>query len=280
MQVRKEHQIHFWYVVAALLAVLLIQNLIALVPSTEISYNEFQTLLAEHKVKDLVIGTHEITGSYVQKPEGKPDQFTTFRVDPELAHQFEKAGVTYSGQPGPGPLATLLAWVVPVAAFVLLWMFLVRPMAGGAGGLMAVGQSKARIYVENEVKVTFADVAGVDEAKEELKEIVTFLKDPERYGRLGAHIPRGILLVGPAGHRQDPARPCRGGRGGGAVLLHLRLGIRRDVRGRRRRAGARPVPESARAGPGDHLHRRARRAGRACAAAACCKAATTRRSRR
>ncbi len=199
MQVRKEHQIHFWYVVAALLAVLLIQNLIALVPSTEISYNEFQTLLAEHKVKDLVIGTHEITGSYVQKPEGKPDQFTTFRVDPELAHQFEKAGVTYSGQPGPGPLATLLAWVVPVAAFVLLWMFLVRPMAGGAGGLMAVGQSKARIYVENEVKVTFADVAGVDEAKEELKEIVTFLKDPERYGRLGAHIPRGILLVGPPG---------------------------------------------------------------------------------
>lgn len=199
MEVRKEHQIHFWYVVAALLAVILIQNLIALVPSTEIPYSEFQTLLAEHKVKDLVIGTHEITGAYVQAPAGKPDQFTTFRVDPDLAGQFAKAGVTYSGAPGPGPLATLLAWIVPAAAFVLLWMFLIRPMAGGAGGLMSVGQSKARIYVENEVKVTFADVAGVDEAKDELKEIVTFLKDPERYGRLGAHIPRGILLVGPPG---------------------------------------------------------------------------------
>ncbi|MDE2580935.1 MAG: ATP-dependent zinc metalloprotease FtsH [Rhodospirillales bacterium] len=199
MEVRKEHQIHFWYVVAALLAVILIQNLIALVPSTEIPYSQFQTLLAEHKVKDLVIGTNEISGTYVEPPAGKPNQFTTFRVDPSLAREFAKAGVSYSGQPGPGPLATLLAWIVPAAAFVLLWMFLIRPMAGGAGGLMTVGQSKARIYVENEVKVTFADVAGVDEAKEELKEIVTFLKDPERYGRLGAHIPRGILLVGPPG---------------------------------------------------------------------------------
>jgi cell division protease FtsH len=199
MEVRKEHQIHFWYIVAALLAVILIQNLISLVPSTEIPYSEFQTLVAEHKVKDLVIGTHEISGQYVETPAGKPDRFTTFRVDPGLAAQFAKSGVSYSGAPGPGPLAMLLAWIVPAAAFVLLWMFLIRPMAGGAGGLMSVGQSKARIYVENEVKVTFADVAGVDEAKEELKEIVTFLKDPERYGRLGAHIPRGILLVGPPG---------------------------------------------------------------------------------
>ena len=199
MEVRKEHQIHFWYVVAALLAVILIQNVIALAPTTEIPYSTFQDLVARHQVKDLVIGDHEITGTYVHPPAGKPDQFSTFRVDPRLAGDLAKSGVSYSGAPGPGPLATLLAWIVPAAGFVLLWMFLIRPMAGGAGGLMSVGQSKARIYVENDVKVTFADVAGVDEAKDELKEIVTFLKDPERYGRLGAHIPRGILLVGPPG---------------------------------------------------------------------------------
>ena len=199
MEVRKEHQIHFWYVVAAMLAVVLIQNLISLAPRTEVPYSAFQALLAQHKVKDLVIGTHEITGRYVTAPAGKPDRFTTYRVDPPLAATLEKAGVSYSGEAGPGPLAALLGWIVPLGAFALLWMFLIRPMAGGAGGMMTVGQSKARIYVENDVKVTFADVAGVDEAKDELKEIVTFLKDPERYGRLGAHIPKGILLVGPPG---------------------------------------------------------------------------------
>ncbi len=201
MEVRKEHQIHFWYIVAALLAIILIQNIFALTiaPSAEIPYSEFQTLVAQDKLTDLVIGTNEITGRYRTPPPGKPAQFSTFRVDPALAQQLTKTGISFSGQPGPGALATLLAWIVPSAAFVLLWMFLIRPMAGGAGGLMAVGQSKARIYAENDVKVTFADVAGVDEAKEELKEIVTFLKDPERYGRLGAHIPRGILLVGPPG---------------------------------------------------------------------------------
>ena len=199
MEVRKEHQIHFWYVVAALLAMVLIQNLIALTPNTEIPYSQYQALLADHKLKDLVIGTHEITGRYVAAAKGKPDRFTTYRVDPALVGALTKAGVGFSGVPGPGPLAAILGWIVPAAAFVLLWMFLIRPMAGGAGGLMTVGQSKARIYVETDVKVTFADVAGVDEAKDELKEIVTFLKDPERYGRLGAHIPKGILLVGPPG---------------------------------------------------------------------------------
>ena len=199
MDVRKEHQIHFWYVVAAVLAIVLIQNLIALSPNTEIPYSRFQSLLAAHQVNDLTIGAHEITGRYVTPPKGKPNRFVTYRVDPALTPELAKAGVTYAGIPGPGPLAEILGWVVPAAAFGLLWYFMIRPMAGGAGGLMTVGQSKARIYVENDVKVSFADVAGVDEAKEELREIVTFLKDPERYGRLGAHIPRGILLVGPPG---------------------------------------------------------------------------------
>ena len=144
------------------------------------------------------------------------------------------------------PFGTLLSWILPPLLFVGIWMFASRVMMGGrgggfGGGLLSVGRSKAKLVAETDVKVTFDDVAGVDEAKDELHEIVDFLKRPEEFTRLGAHIPRGILLVGSARDRQDAAGACGGRRGGRAVLLHQRRRVRRDVRGRRRRAGARPV---------------------------------------
>jgi len=95
----------------------------------------------------------------------------------------------------------VLSWALPVAFFFGIWMLFIRRLADGSGfgGLMSVGKSNAKVYVEQDAKVTFADVAGVDEAKAELAEIVAFLKDPDGYGRLGARMPKGVLLVGPPG---------------------------------------------------------------------------------
>ncbi|HTW28954.1 MAG TPA: ATP-dependent zinc metalloprotease FtsH [Acetobacteraceae bacterium] len=205
MQIKQEHQIYFWYLIAAVLGIVVIQGLLAPSLTPTIPYSQFQALVQQDKVTDLAVGPNSITGRYRDPPAGQPDTFTTYRVDPEIARLLSRPDVIFSGQPGAGFMVSLLSWFAPTILFVLLWMFLIRPMAGGGfgggmgGGLMAVGQSKAKIYVETDVKVSFADVAGVDEAKDELKEIVTFLNDPQRYGRLGAHVPRGILLVGPPG---------------------------------------------------------------------------------
>ncbi len=198
---KREHHINFWYFVLAFLAVLAIEQFISQPSQVEsVPYSQFLSLVQDHKVKDLTIGPNEISGSYVAPEKGKPTEFETERVDPALAASLEKTGITFSGAPSPGLLGTVLAWFMPALAFVVLWMLLVRPAAqGGMGGLFAVGRSRAKIYSENEVPVRFSDVAGVDEAKAELQEIVAFLRDPKRYGRLGAHIPKGILLVGPPG---------------------------------------------------------------------------------
>jgi cell division protease FtsH len=201
MQMKREHHVHFWYFVLAFLAVLAIEQFLSQPSQVKtVPYSEFLGLVRDHKVKDLTIGPNEITGSYVAPEKGQPTGFETERVDPALAASLEKSGVSFSGAPSPGVFATVFAWFMPALIFILLWMFLVRPAAtGGMGGLFAVGRSRAKIYAENEVPVRFSDVAGVDEAKAELQEIVAFLRDPKRYGRLGAHIPKGILLVGPPG---------------------------------------------------------------------------------
>ena len=120
---------------------------------------------------------------------------------------------------------------------------------------MAIGKSKAKIYVEADTGVTFADVAGVDEAKDELREVVDFLKSPGEYGRLGGRMPKGVLLVGPPGTGKTLLAKAVAGEAKVSVLLDLGFGIRRDVRRRGRGAGARPVPAGPREGPGHHLHR-------------------------
>ena len=198
----KKIHINFWYVTGAILLMLWIQSLyLASAKSTPIPYSRFQTLLNEDKVAEIGITQNSIRGTL---KEAQPDglkEFVTTRVDPELAQSLDKHGVVYTGVIESTWLSDLLSWIIPGIFFVAIWMFVIRRMGegGGLGGLMAIGKSRAKVYVEKETKVTFADVAGVDEAKEELVEIVNFLKDPQNYGRLGGRSPKGVLLVGPPG---------------------------------------------------------------------------------
>jgi cell division protease FtsH len=197
----KKVHINFWYVIAAILGMLWIQSLyLQSTARTQIPYSRFQTLLREDQVASVDIGPNYITGTLKKEQPDKLKNFITARVAPDLAESLNKHGVTYTGIVESHWIRDLLSWILPAAVFVGIWMFAIRRMGqGGLGGLMQIGKSRARIYVEKETKVTFADVAGVDEAKEELAEIVNFLKDPARYGRLGGRPPKGVLLVGPPG---------------------------------------------------------------------------------
>jgi len=199
MPMKREHKIDLGYAVIAVVLMILIQELLQPASHTKtIPYSEFQQLVDQGKVSDLTVGATEITGSYKQLENGV-ERFSTIRVEPSLAQALASKDLAFSGEPPPGLFATFLGWLLPSLGFIMLWLFLIRPMRGGAGGLLSIGRSKAKVYVEKDTKVTFADVAGVDEAKEELQEVVAFLKDPDGYGRLGAHVPKGVLLVGPPG---------------------------------------------------------------------------------
>jgi len=192
-----------WYFVAALAGILLLQSLIAGFAGVKpIPYSEFQQLLRENRVAEVAVSDRFISGAVREPFASGESRFTTTRVDDAFAEELARHGVKVTGQIESTFLRDLLSWVVPVLLFVGIWFFLIRRMAekqGLGGGLMAIGKSKAKVYVETDTGVTFADVAGVDEAKEELQEVVDFLKNPEHYGRLGGRMPKGVLLVGPPG---------------------------------------------------------------------------------
>lgn len=193
-------KINIWYIVAVFVAFSLLQGFYqASKQYTVIPYSQFQTLLDTNKIDKVWVAQNDIEGVLKQAEKNGTKQFVTTRVDPALAGELDKHQVTYFGQAPSTWLPDLLSWIIPTLLFFGVWMFVVRRFAQQGGGLMAIGKSRARIYVEKDTKVTFADVAGVDEAKEELKEIVDFLRHPKAYGRLGARVPKGVLLVGPPG---------------------------------------------------------------------------------
>ena len=197
----QKHKLNMGYVIVAFWVIILFQQFIGHTASqVELSYSQFETYLENGWLDDIVIDDNRIRGTFKEPQEGK-DHFVTLRVDPALVDTLEKYEVEYSGAPKGGLLSTLIGWVAPALVFFAVWFLLFRKFADkqGMGGMMNIGKSKAKVLVEKDTGVTFADVAGVDEAKEELVEVVDFLNTPERYATLGAHVPKGVLLVGPPG---------------------------------------------------------------------------------
>ena len=166
-----------------------------------VPYSEFEKALADGRIADVTMSDRRITGR-LKQADGRKTTLVATRVEPDVAARLEKFNVPYTRVVDNTLVRDLLSWVVPALVFIGLWFFVIRRFAekqGGMGGLMSIGKSRAKVYVQTDTGVSFADVAGVDEAKNELMEVVDFLKHPQDYGRLGAHIPKGVLLVGPPG---------------------------------------------------------------------------------
>lgn len=211
----KQRTFSVWYTVGAMLLLFGIQAFLLAPHPESMSYSEFKALLRAGKVselglyRDTIEGTFSPTGleSVLSKEKieeikrsGKSSpSFVTTRVeDPGLVPELEAARVRFTGHVANTWIATLLSWILPAVIFVGLWMLVMKRM-NPQSGLMSIGKSRAKVYVENKTGVTFDDIAGIDEARAELMEIVDFLKNPERYRRLGGKIPKGVLLVGAPG---------------------------------------------------------------------------------
>jgi cell division protease FtsH len=217
----KPMRFSIWYFLAILLVLVLVQTFFSVKHSYPVSYSDFRHLVEIKGINNLQISSDNITGDllpngveYLTKEKKDPDLpkklakefpkqpvFTTVRIteDKDLVNLLEKQGINYRALPDRAWLTALLSWLLPMLLLVGLWLFIFRRMSGGPGGIMSIGKSKARIYVEDETKVTFADVGGVEEAEDELREIIEFLKNPGKFQVLGGKIPKGVLLVGPPG---------------------------------------------------------------------------------
>ena len=166
-----------------------------------IPYSEFLRLARDGKVSEVAVSDNVIQGKMFPEDAttDKGEVFQTVRVDGEISEVLEQNGVEYTGKIESNFLSNLFAWIFPVLLFVGIWYFIMKRFQQQQGGFMTLGKNKAKIYMDSDVQVKFEDAAGVEEAKQELVEIIDFLKEPERFTRIGGQIPRGILLVGPPG---------------------------------------------------------------------------------
>jgi cell division protease FtsH len=199
----------------------------------QISYGEFRALVESGKLAEVVVSDATLRGKLVTPRDDGKSVVAANRMSPELADWLGKYNVRYSAEASAGWVSTVLSWILPTLLFLGVWALFVGRMGRGAGGgLLSIGKSRARVYRENQTGVTFRDVAGVDEAKDELGEVVDFLKSPEKHSRLGARLPKGILLVGPPGTGKTLlARAVAGEAGvpffsiGGSEFVELFVGV-------------------------------------------------------
>ena len=194
----KHHKFSIWYVLLGIWFVLILNNIIAgQIGPKQIPYSQFLNQVRADKVKEIAIGKDHITGKMIDE-HGKEVTFTTVRVTPDLAKELQGHQIEFRGEVESTFLRNLFSWMVPVLLFLGIWYFMIKRMGPGQGVMNFAG-SKAKIYAEEDIPTRFSDVAGVDEAKEELQEVVQFLRTPERFTRLGGRMPKGVLLVGPPG---------------------------------------------------------------------------------
>jgi len=215
MAIEKKTHFSIWYFVGAMLILMAFQSYFLSDQVGQLPYNEFKKLLKANQLNDIVIYDEIVSGKVkagglegIVSPEtakllGKEKgerAFITARVqDPDLVKELEQGGVKFTGRIENKIVKFFTNWILPMLFFVLVWGFLMKRMGGASGGLMSIGKSKAKIYMEKDISIRFDDVAGIDEAKEELQEVIEFLKTPQKFQRLGGKIPKGVLLVGAPG---------------------------------------------------------------------------------
>src|SRR3954469_4687967 len=187
-----------WYVLGFLLLFGIAQTWFMMPAGKQISYSDFKNAIRTGQVAEVYVGEQTIRGTYKREVDGSKT-FNANRIeDPKLVEDLETAGVKYTGEFASRWLGDLISWL-PLLLLFGVWIFFFRRMGSAEGGVMSFARSKHRVFAEDDVKVSFADVAGVDEAEQELKEIVEFLQNPRKYTTLGGRIPKGVLLVGPPG---------------------------------------------------------------------------------
>ena len=198
----KQHKFSVWYVLVGVWVVLIAQSYISSMFAYQVvPYSQFLTLLKTGKISEVAVTANQIQGKMKVDgaTAGETKAFRTIRVDPELSTLLDTYKVSFKGEIESTFLRDLFSWIFPIILFVGIWYFFMKRMGSQQAGFMTLGKNKAKIYVENELNVTFNDVAGVDEAKQELVEVIEFLKTPAKFTELGGRIPKGILLVGPPG---------------------------------------------------------------------------------